>query len=212
MADSIQAKGLSFKIEGKTYDIDIPTTIYDELGLGKERFAELLSRDLYCPTMNGAPTEATLTYADTDGSTNHFQIGQSCRWLDNGLYRIAIATNVTSTSITWYVLPVNVSELTNDAGFLTEHQDISGKQDKSLKFTNLSAATWQSDATYADYPYRCDISCTGVTADMYAEVVFDIEQATSGEYAPLCETKAGVVSIWSSSNTAITIPTIIITQ
>ena len=113
---------------------------------------------------------------------------------------------------------------------LQTHQDISGKldattaastyatktemnkkQDKVLKFTNLAASQWVSDSTYADYPYRCDVTCSGVTADNYAEVVFALSQATSGSYAPLCETKANAVSIWSSENTPITIPTILVT-
>lgn len=82
----------------------------------------------------------------------------------------------------------------------------------TLTFTNLTASTWMEDATYADYGYRCDIACTGVTADSFAEVVFDVAEATSGAYAPICETKANTVSIWSSSTDGITIPVIIITQ
>lgn len=90
--------------------------------------------------------------------------------------------------------------------------DVSSKQDKGLKFTNLTASSWVDDTTYENYPYRCDLVCSGVTADMYAEVVFDIEQATSGNYAPVCETKANIVSIWSKVNDSITISTIIITK
>ena len=87
-----------------------------------------------------------------------------------------------------------------------------GKQDASIKFTDKVASTWTSDSTYADFPYRCDITCSGVTADMYAEVVFDLSQATSGNYAPVCETKSNVVSIWSKTNASITVPTILITK
>lgn len=83
---------------------------------------------------------------------------------------------------------------------------------KTITFTNATASTWVEDATYADYGYRCDIACTGVTADSFAEVVFDVAEATSGAYAPICETKANAVSIWSSSTDGITIPVIIITQ
>lgn len=90
--------------------------------------------------------------------------------------------------------------------------ELSKKQDKVLKFENKAASSWESDSAYADYPYRCDISCSGVTADMYADVVFNLEQSISGNYAPVCETKANVVSVWSKENTTITIPTIIITK
>lgn len=91
-------------------------------------------------------------------------------------------------------------------------QQISAKQDKNIYFTGLSASSWVSDSAYADYPYRCDIACTGVTADMYAEVIFDVTEAQSGNYAPICETKSGAVAIWSKENTAIQIPTITITK
>lgn len=88
--------------------------------------------------------------------------------------------------------------------------EIAAKQDKNLYFTNMSASDWVSDSTYADFPYRCDVACSGVTADMYAEVVFDAVESASGNYASVCETKSGVVSIWGKNNTTITIPTIII--
>lgn len=105
------------------------------------------------------------------------------------------------------------SALKNNADIVDVLNDsIANKQDKVLKFENVTAGTWVSDSTYEDYPYRCDISCTGVTSDMYAEVVFALEQATSGNYAPLCETKTDAVSVWSTENTIITVPTILITK
>ena len=95
---------------------------------------------------------------------------------------------------------------------ITAHQDISGKQDKVLKFTDLTASSWASDTTYADFPYRCDVATSGVTSSMFAEVVFSLAQASSGDYAPICETKSGAVSVWSKKNVSITIPTILITK
>lgn len=90
--------------------------------------------------------------------------------------------------------------------------ELNNKQDKILKLENKTASLWVSDNTYTDYPYRCDISCDGVTADMFAEVVFNVNEAVSGDYAPICETKSNIVSIWSSKNETITIPTILITK
>lgn len=89
---------------------------------------------------------------------------------------------------------------------------IPNKQDKVLKFTNLNAVNWVSDSTYNDYPYRCDLQCSGVTSDMYAEVVFSVMQASGGDYAPICETKTNAVSIWSKQNVTISVPTVIITK
>lgn len=85
---------------------------------------------------------------------------------------------------------------------------VPNKQDKNLYFTNMSASNWVGDSTYADFPYRCDVACSGVTADMFPDVVFGVDEAGSGNYAQVCESKSGAVSIWSSENVAITIPTI----
>lgn len=83
---------------------------------------------------------------------------------------------------------------------------------QTLSFANLTAADWVEDSAYKDYSYRCDVACAGVTADDFAEVVFDLAESTSGNYAPLCETLADAVRIYSSVNATITIPTIIITR
>ena len=89
---------------------------------------------------------------------------------------------------------------------------VNAKQDAALKFENMNASTWVSDSTYEDFPYRCDIACSGVTSSMYAEVVFGVDEAISGDYAPMCETKSNIVSIWSAKNETITVPTILITK
>lgn len=83
---------------------------------------------------------------------------------------------------------------------------------QTLSFANLTAADWVEDSTYEDYSYRCDVACAGVTADDFAEVVFGLAESTSGNYAPICETKDGAVSIWSKVADTIIIPTIIITR
>lgn len=123
----IKMKNLIIEIGEKKYKM-IGSRLEDickELGISEDRFIEILSRDAYCPTLSDAPTSSTLTYIDTDGSTNHFHIGQLCRWAEGSDYRLAVCKNVTQTSVAWHILPTKVSELTNDAGYLTSHQDIS---------------------------------------------------------------------------------------
>lgn len=82
----------------------------------------------------------------------------------------------------------------------------------TLTFTDVEASTWVEDSTYEDFTYRCDLSCSGVLETDYAEVVFNVLEATSGVYAPVCRTSTDIVSIWASENTTITVPTIIITR
>ena len=78
MADATNVKNLIVNAGGSSYQINV-SDIYTEMGVSEERFAELLSRDFYCPVLPTAPTEQTLTYVDTDGSVNHFAVGQECR-------------------------------------------------------------------------------------------------------------------------------------
>ena len=76
---------------------------------------------------------------------------------------------------------------------------------KMATFTNVMPI-WSSDTTYIDYPYKGVASIQGVTASMFADVVFSVEQATSGDYAPICETGDGTITVYSKVNTAILIP------
>lgn len=272
MAEKTKLTGI--EINGTSYGLG--RAVYEEIGISLERFTELLGRDLYCPTLASAPGSSTLTYTDTDGEDQTFQVGQPCRWAEGSDYRLAVCKDITETTSTWYTLPTKVSELANDSGYLTSHQDISGllskteaestyqkkgdyatksdvstaiadlvgeapetldtieelsaalknnadvvdvlnesianKQDKILKFENVTASNWVSDSTYTDYPYRCDVTCDGVLATDFPEVVFGVTEATGGDYAPICETSVNVVSVWSKSTESITIPTIIITR
>ena len=82
---------------------------------------------------------------------------------------------------------------------------------KTKTFTNVSASSWVDDTTYEDYPYKCDVSCSGINSSHYAEVVFDTAEALSGNYAPVCSTGSSIVTIYSKVNDTITIPTIFAT-
>lgn len=81
-----------------------------------------------------------------------------------------------------------------------------------LTFENKVVETtdFTADATYADYGFKADISCTGVTSSYKAEVVFNVAEAVSGLFAPVCLTGSGTVTIYANEvpDTDITIPTI----
>ena len=79
---------------------------------------------------------------------------------------------------------------------------------QKLTFSNVTASNWVVDNTYADYGYKCDLTCQGITANSVVEVMFGMAEATSGNYAPVCETSADTVTIYSKVNTSITIPVI----
>nr|DAE08693.1 MAG TPA: tail-collar fiber protein [Siphoviridae sp. ct3lF2] len=89
-----------------------------------------------------------------------------------------------------------------------------GAQAARLTFTSKSVATsaWLPNATYTDFPYRAAVSCDGVDAAMFAEVVFSPTDATSGNYAPICTTASGVVYLYAKEepDADLTIPAIIV--
>ena len=87
-----------------------------------------------------------------------------------------------------------------------------GNIETSIKLSNTTVSTWESDTTYADYPYKGTIAATDVKSTMVAEVVYDMADATSGNYASVCNTFDGGVYIYSKVNTAITIPTILVVK
>lgn len=82
------------------------------------------------------------------------------------------------------------------------------------KFTNITVATtsWASDSTYTDFGYRASVPLTGVTASMMPDVVFDVEDGLSGNYAPVATSYAGGVYIYAADvpDSNITIPTIVV--
>ena len=88
-----------------------------------------------------------------------------------------------------------------------------GAQAKRLTFTNKTVATsaWASDTTYTDYPYRAAVPCTGVTESMFVQVVLAPEDATGGNFAPVCRSYTGGVYLYAKAtpDAEITIPTIV---
>ena len=92
--------------------------------------------------------------------------------------------------------------------------DTIGAQGRFLCGRNKTIATsaWASDTTYADYPYRASFALPSITALSFVEIVFSPADATSGNFAPVCDTYAGGVYLYAKAvpDAAITIPTIIV--
>ena len=140
-------------INGEAYEI---SKIYEKMGLTYKRFVELLERDFYCPTLSAEPTSTTLTYTDTDGSTNHFQVGQPCRWLEGNTYRVAFCTNVTENSTEWYIPETTGTVTETDPVFTASPahtitaSDITAWNDKMDETPVLNHGT--GDTTYSIEP------------------------------------------------------------
>ena len=107
-----------------------------------------------------------------------------------------------------------VSQIGNAVpSYIPDPSDI-GAQERFLCGRNKTIATsaWASDTTYADYPYRASVALPPITALSFVEIVFSPADATSGNFAPVCDTYAGGVYLYAKAvpDAMITIPTIIV--
>lgn len=83
---------------------------------------------------------------------------------------------------------------------------------KTLLFENtiVAISDWNDNTEYSEYPYKASIACEGVTENHSPEVVFSMNDATSGNFAPICDSAQNVVYIWAikKPESEITIPII----
>ncbi len=89
--------------------------------------------------------------------------------------------------------------------------EAAGTLPKLLMFTNKTVGSWtEIPGDTTGYPYMGVVICSGVTTDMMADVIFNVINASSGNFAPTCVTGAGVVYVYARSEPTsyVTIPTI----
>lgn len=84
---------------------------------------------------------------------------------------------------------------------------------KKLQFSNVTVpkGAFVSNKTYQDFPYRASIALSGAIKSMIPEVVLSVDDALSGNYAPVAESYNGGVYLYAGSppDSDVTIPTII---
>lgn len=73
-----------------------------------------------------------------------------------------------------------------------------------------TSPTIATDTTYSSYPYKYTYTVEGVTQKCRADVVLSVDDATSGNYAPITECASGVVYLWSKINNPPTVLSLII--
>ena len=196
------ATGLTLKINSLT----APTIVYNVTSGISTRYSADSIIILVYKTVNNTAYWSIMDYdANTDTKVRQYQA------TNNVNYPILTRYNTTDKAGTYeatYARFAPAVTLNPSTGVITATQ-FTGKG-ASVKFTSKSASSWSADSTYTGYGYRCAIALTGVVASDVAEVIFGMTEASSGNYAPICDTYAGGVYIYSKVNTSITIPTIIV--
>lgn len=85
---------------------------------------------------------------------------------------------------------------------------------KKLQLSNVTVpkGAFVSDETYQDFPYRASVALSGAIENMIPEVVLSVDDAVSGNFAPVAESYNGGVYLYAGSppDADITIPTIIL--
>lgn len=124
---------------------------------------------------------------------------------ENGVIRVDISHNTNGDTCVFQI---------NDASGNDITLYTIGAQERFLCGRNKTIATsaWASDTTYADYPYRASVALPPITAVSFVEIVFSPADATSGNFAPVCDTYNGGIYVYAKAvpDAAITIPTIIV--
>ena len=148
--------------------------------------------DGYSPTVSLSRGENFVTVSITDKNGT-----KTATILDGADADVTVDALITSNSTN----PVRSSAI---------YAELAEKQSKAKFYSNVSASSWAADSTYSNYGYKCEISLSGVGASDFAFVTFGVTEADSGNYAPIAETAAGKVIIYSKVNTAVTIKSVAI--
>ena len=70
----------------------------------------------------------------------------------------------------------------------------------SKENVHIPVSNWALDTeASADYRYKGTIDFPGITSKHIPEVIFSLEDATSGNFAPICDSGENVVYVWASS-------------
>ncbi len=159
---------------------------------GADGSAGSAGADGYSPTVSLSRGENFVTVSITDKNGT-----KTATILDGADADVTVDALITSNSTN----PVRSSAI---------YAELAEKQSKAKFYSNVSASSWAADSTYSNYGYKCEISLAGVGASDFAFVTFGVTEADSGNYAPIAETAAGKVIIYSKVNTAVTIKSVAI--
>lgn len=91
---------------------------------------------------------------------------------DGGVHKLSEKADKTS-------IPTNVSAFTNDAGYLTEHQDISGKANKSeTLYSKVESTVIDADSLKTTGVYNCSNTPTNVPTANHGTLYVDFDCGT----------------------------------
>ena len=123
---------------------------------------------------------------------------------EGAIYSQAVTLNLVFRYFNGYFV-INLKKLTQISGVPITYPY------NTFEFTgSTTVPTIATDTTYSSYPYKYTYTVEGVTQRCRADVVLSVDDATSGNYAPITECASGVVYLWGKVNKAPTILNLIL--
>lgn len=120
------------------------------------------------------------------------------------IYSQAVTLNLLLRYFNGYFV-INLKKLTQISGVPITYPY------NTFEFTgSTTVPTITTDTTYSSYPYKYTYTVEGVTQRCRADVVLSVDDATSGNYAPITECASGLVYLWGKVNKAPTILNLIL--
>lgn len=120
------------------------------------------------------------------------------------IYSQAVTLNLLLRYFNGYFV-INLKKLTQISGVPITYPY------NTFEFTgSTTSPTIATDTTYSSYPYKYTYTVEGVTQRCRADVVLSVDDATSGNYAPITECASGLVYLWGKVNKAPTILNLIL--
>lgn len=115
---------------------------------------------------------------------------------EGAIYSQAVTLNLVFKYFNGYFV-INLKNLTQISGVPITYPY------NTFEFTgSTTVPTITTDTTYSSYPYKYTYTIKGVTQRCRADVVLSVDDATSGNYAPITECASGVVYLWGKVNKA----------
>ena len=82
----------------------------------------------------------------------------------------------------------------------------------TYKLLNTPVSTWSDSTTYSDYKYEAIVNIDNLKESDSVEVIYNIIDAGSTNHAPGFELYEGYIKLFAKVDTAITIPTLVVTK
>ena len=145
-------------------------------------------------------------YSEVPTSYNDYLQRIRIKGLEHTTTTSTIITLPTKTKYEWVVAK-------NSSGIIEQYcPEDHLTNNYTYKIEDTSVSNWVISTKYDAFDYQARIDIPNLTDDDFVNVVFRVDEAVSGNYAPAIEQHTGFILIFSKVTTTITIPTIVVTK